>query len=182
VAADAGATILPFKKLDATEVKPFVNCVPVYGDLKVAAGRFSEPQTVDAAPQHGEVENPEDFDWAAYRGRTRPRRGFFVAQVVGTSMNKRIPDGAWCVWNLEHGCDGHSGDEIVLAQHSEFHDDDLGEFTVKHYRREVLDEDGEEVRVTLRPASNDEKHEDIALEGLAEGDLRIIAEFVEVLR
>jgi len=180
VTSDLGAKVLPFKKLEGTEIKPFQNCVPLYTDLKVAAGRFSGLQAVDEVPQQGEVEQPGNYEWVAFRGYSRPRRGLFVAQVVGESMNKRIPSGAWCVFNLEHGCDGQG--EIVLVRHSEIHDDELGQFTVKAYERELLDEDGG-ARIILRPLSNDPQHkEPIVLEGLAEGDLRIVAEFVEVLR
>ncbi|MCA9527525.1 MAG: DEAD/DEAH box helicase family protein [Myxococcales bacterium] len=179
VSEDAGAKVLPFKKLEGTEIRPFENCVPLYADLRIAAGRFGEELAVDAVPQQGEVENPEDYEWVAYRGSSRPRRGLFVAQVVGESMNKRIPNGAWCVFNLEHGADGEG--EIVLARHDEIHDGDLGQFTVKFYQREVLDDDG--VRITLRPSSSDPQFKKpIVLENLAEGDLRIVAEFVEVLR
>jgi len=31
-------------------------------------------------------------------GRTKPAPGLFVAQVVGESMNRRIPNGAYCVF------------------------------------------------------------------------------------
>jgi len=173
------SNVLPFRRVEASKVKPFENAIPLY-DLKVAAGRFSEEQVVDAVPQQGEVQNPDDYEWVNHEGRSKPTRGLFVAQVVGESMNKRIPNGAWCVWNLEHGADGQG--EIVLARHSEIHDDELGQFTVKVYLRELLGED-DAVRVTLRPSSTDPKFkEPIALEGLAEGDLRIVAEFVEVLR
>mgnify|MGYP001430929819 CR=1 FL=1 len=89
--------LLPFRRVEPSEVEPFVNAVPLY-DLKIAAGRFSDEQIVDEVPQHVEVENPEDYEWVSYDGRPRPTQGLFVAQVVGESMNRRIPNGAWCVW------------------------------------------------------------------------------------
>ena len=95
-------------------------------------------------------------------------------------MNKRIPNGAWCVWNLEHGCSGDG--EIVLAQHTDVQDDDLGQFTVKFYDREQLDEDGEQVRVTLRPHSRDPAFTPLVLDDVVASDLRIIAQLVDVLR
>ncbi|TXD34240.1 type III restriction endonuclease subunit R [Lujinxingia vulgaris] len=177
VASDGGLRVLPFKKLESTEIKPFENCVPLYTDLKIAAGRFSEEQSVNAVPQQGEIAHPENYDWVAYRGNSRPRRGLFVAQVVGESMNKRIPNGAWCVFNLEHGAQGRG--EIVLAQHNKFHDDNLGQYTVKSYEREILE--GDVIRVYLRPLSTDTSQKPIVLEDGIEGELRIIAEFVEVL-
>ena len=37
------AVILPFRRLQPKEVKPFENCVPLYA-LKAAAGKFSDEQ------------------------------------------------------------------------------------------------------------------------------------------
>lgn len=176
------AKVLPFKKLESSEREPFVNCVPLYGDLRIAAGRFGDQTALEEVPQRGEVERPDDYDWVAFRGDSRPRRGLFVAQVVGESMNKRIPNGAWCIWNLAHGCDGVSGAEVVLARHSRLRDDDLGQYTVKRYKRERIGESAEGVRVTLSPLSTDPRYQALTFDGADVEDLRIVAELVEVLR
>ncbi|MDP2323058.1 MAG: hypothetical protein Q8N51_03405, partial [Gammaproteobacteria bacterium] len=177
--------VLPFRRVRGGEVKPFINCVPLY-DIKVAAGRFSEEQVVDGVSQVGEVTSPDDYDWVTLQGRTKPARGLFVAQVVGESMNKRISNGAWCVWNLDHGCDGQGGSEIVLAQHRVISDDELGgHFTVKLYKREEhLGADGsvDGVTITLTPNSTDARFTPIVLKNLGDDELNIIAELVEVLR
>jgi type I restriction enzyme R subunit len=161
-------------RLPIEQVRPFANAVPVY-DLKVAAGRFSAPQVVHEVPQHAEVVHPEDFEWVV-PGTVTPRPGLFVAQVVGESMNRRIPDGAWCVWRLHPG--GDLEGKVVLAQHTDLQDSDLGQFTVKLYSSEP-GTDGTR-RVVLRPSSTDGQFEPITLEGV-EGDLVIVAELVEVL-
>lgn len=176
--------VIPFRKLDAAEVKPFQNCVPVYG-LKIAAGMFSDEQTVDEVLNGEEVSNPEDFTWASFRvTSTRPRRGLFIAQVEGTSMNNKIPNGSWCLWNIDHDCQGE-GAEIVLAQHRGVHDSDLGGgFTVKYFEKtEAVDDDGRvtTTAVTLRPSSTDSSHQPLVISGPADGELNIIAELVEVL-
>jgi type III restriction enzyme len=177
-------TVIPFRKLDVAEVKPFKNCVPVY-DLKIAAGKFSDEQVVDEVLSENEVANPEDFTWASFRATsTRPRRGLFIAQVEGTSMNNKIPSGSWCLWNIDQDCQGE-GAEIVLAQHRGVHDSDLGGgFTVKYYEKtESIDDDGRlsTTAVTLRPSSTDSSHQPLVIAGPADGDLNIIAELVEVL-
>ncbi len=182
VAAQEESNVLPFRRVETSEVRPFENAIPLY-DLKVAAGRFGEEQLVDAVPQQGEVQNPDDYKWVSHGGRSKPSRGLFVAQVVGESMNKRIPNGAWCVWRLNPGCDG-DGTEIVLAQHKDILDSESGgQFTVKFFKiDQVSSDDGGPSRITLSPNSHDDSFKPIVLEGVDDSELRIIAELVEVLR
>jgi hypothetical protein len=47
-----------------------------------------------------EMEHPKDYEWAAIEGRTMPAKGRFVAQVMSESMNRRVSNGAWCLWRL----------------------------------------------------------------------------------
>jgi len=182
---DAGeAKVLPLRRIPPEEARPFVNAVPVY-DLKVAAGRFSALQAVQEFPQHEEITNPSAFEWVAMEGRTKPSPGLFVTQVVGESMNRRIPNGAWCLWRLNPGCSGENGTEIVLAQHRDIYDAEFGgHYTVKFYEceRKPIGEDEAVVRrITLNPSSTDPNFQPIVLEDLDEGELEIIAELVEVL-
>jgi hypothetical protein len=74
----------------------------------------------------------------------------------------------------------------VIAQHPDIDDADLvGQYTVKAYSSEkVADPDSgwRHSRVVLKPDSIDPSFKPIVLENLNDGDLRIVAEFVEVLR
>jgi len=176
------AEVLPLRRVAPENVRPFVNAVPVYRDLKVAAGRFSAPQAVQEVPQHEEVSNPSAFEWAALAGRTKPRPGLFLAQVVGESMNRRIPNGAWCLWRLNPA--GSRQGKVVLAQHDDIDDTDLGSYTVKIYESEKEVTEGgswRHRRITLKPDSTDSTHQPVVFEDLTEGELRIVAELVEVL-
>ena len=176
-----GRQMLPLKRVPADEVRPFVNAVPVY-DLKVAAGRFSSPQAVREVPQHEEVSNPSAFEWVALNGRTQPAPGLFVAQVVGEGMNRKIPDGSWCLWRLNPS--GPRRGEVVLAQHSDITDGDLGGYTVKVYESEKEPTAGHSwrhSRVTLEPDSTDPSYEPRVSDKLDDGELRVVAELVEVL-
>lgn len=178
---EEGEKVLPLERVPAEEVRPFVNAVPVY-DLKVAAGRFSEPQAVQEVPQHQEVTNPSAFEWVALDGASKAAPGLFVAQVEGESMNKTIPNGAWCLWRL-HPAGSRQG-KVVLAQHNDIEDTDLGSYTVKVYESEKVATDGggwEHRRIVLKPDSTDSTYKPLVFEDLAEGELRIIAELVEVL-
>ena len=175
------AKVLPLKRVPPDEVRPFVNAVPVY-DLKVAAGRFSAPQAVQEVPQHDEVTNPSDFEWVALEGAAKPSPGLFVAQVVGESMNRRIPNGAWCLWRLNPA--GSRQGKVVLAQHNDIADPELGSYTVKIYESEkAATDDGSwrHSRVTLKPDSTDPAYRPLVFDDLAEGDLRAVAELVRVL-
>jgi hypothetical protein len=141
--------------------------------LKAAAGAFSETQTLDDG----------DCEWVELEGRTRPAPGLFVAQVVGESMNRRIPNGAWCLWRTNPG--GTRQGKVVLAQHRAIDDPELGgRFTVKVYESEkVAADDGgwRHAVIRLKPDSTDPAFEPIVLEDLEDGELSIIAALVEVL-
>jgi ATP-dependent helicase YprA (DUF1998 family) len=149
----------------------YVTCVPLI-PLKAAAGAFSGTQALD-----------DDYEWVTLDGRTRPAPGLFVAQVVGESMNRRIPAGAWCLWRANPG--GTRQGKVVLAQHRDIADPELGgRYTVKLYESEkVSTEDGgwRHAVVRLKPDSSDPSFEPIVLENPEDGELAIIAELVEVL-
>ena len=177
----AEGDVIPLKRVPPEDVRPFVNAVPVY-ELKVAAGRFGAAQTVQEVPQHEEVANPSAFEWVALEPPHRPAAGLFVAQVVGESMNRRIPNGAWCLWKL-HPAGSRQG-KVVLAQHSDIQDPDLGAYTVKVYESEKEASDTgswRHRRIILKPDSTDPSFEPIAFEDLQEGELGIIAELVRVV-
>lgn len=166
--------VMPFSRVPEAEAEPFVNCVPAL-DLKVAAGGFSAEQLV--AGDEGR------YDWVTWQGRARPGPGLFIAQVVGESMNRRIPNESWCVWRLNPGS-GTAG-RVVLAQHRNIQDPELGgTYTVKLYEPETaVSRDGAEhvTRVTLRPDSTDPRFEPLVFEALQDGELSVVAELVEVL-
>ena len=166
----ASAKVVPFRRLSAEDV-PYENAIPLYA-LAAAAGVFGGVQAA-AEPQ----------DWVLYEGRRTPAEGLFVAQVVGESMNRRIPNGAWCVWKANPG--GTRQGKVVLAQLRDDTDPETGgRFTVKVYASEkVVDGEGgvrNEV-VRLKPDSTDVRFEALEFRGLDAMELRVVAELVEVL-
>lgn len=150
------------------EAQPFERHVPVY-DLNLTAGEFSEVKIA-------EVEH-----WVELPDFIRASPDLFVSRVVGESMNRRIPNGAWCLFRANPG--GIPQGKIVLAQHSAIADPDYGgSFTVKQYQSEKVEEYGEFVhqRIVLKPQTNAFGYEDIVLEDELE-DLKVIGEFLSVL-
>lgn len=172
---------LTLRLLKTGEVKPYVNAVPIY-DLAIAAGRFSEVQTVDEVSQAGGG-SVDQYQWVALPDSFRIHSGLFVARVVGESMNKRIPNGAWCLFNLNPV--GTRQGKVVLAQHHGIEDPDTGgHYSIKVYQSEkVANEDGGWVhsRITLNPYSTDASYKPIVLDHGSADEVTIIAELVAVL-
>jgi superfamily II DNA or RNA helicase len=174
---------IPFRRVDHREARPYQNCIPLYGSLKAAAGALGDGQFVDGVPEFGHFA-VEDYVWVLPAGSTRPNIGLFVAQVIGESMNRRIPNGAWCVWRLRPK--GVQQGSVVLAEHLDINDvDGGGRFTVKRYYGEVQPQDENawehDNRIELRSDSTDPAFSTQVFEGSAAEELRIVAELVEVL-
>jgi uncharacterized protein len=161
---------LPLRVLAYWEAKPYENCVPIY-NLQVAAGAFSNEQVIE---EHDWVELPPEF---------RVQDGLFVTQVIGESMNRRIPNGSWCLFRANPV--GTRNGRIVLVQHREINDGDTGgHFTVKVYSSEKsVDEDAEwqHQRITLSPDTTASGYSPIILDGADLDEFKVLAEFVAVL-
>lgn len=181
--SSGGATVLPFRLLAAPEAKPFVNCILLYRDMKLAAGAFTGGQVVAELPIGRSVEQDAD-EWAEPFEKVPIGQGMFIARVTGESMNRRIPNGAWCVWRVSGGLTPQN--TIVLAEHRSIFDDETqGHFTVKLFTSEELHgTDGAWVltRVVLRPSSLDPNFKPITLEGEEAHEVRVLATLVKVLQ
>lgn len=170
-AASWGSTI-PFRRLTREEKQAGANAVPLV-NLRIAAGAFSALQTPD--PWWDEwVELPEAF---------RAQPGYFVAQVVGESMNRRIRNGAWCLFRAASA--GSRQGRIVVAQHREIHDPDLGgHYTIKQYFSEKVEDPyggWQHQRIELRPDSTDPAFQPIVINADQSDELAIVAEWVATL-
>ncbi len=147
----------------------YINCVPLV-PLRAAAGGFSDPQHIE----------DDYFDWVAVESRHRLRKGMFVAQVVGKSMEPLIPDSAWCLFRAP--VEGTRQGKIVLVQLRDATDPETGRrYTVKRYKskKAVEGDSWYHLNITLEPANPDFKP--IVLTNAEEGELNVIAEMVEVL-
>jgi DUF2075 family protein len=176
------AVVLPFKRLSLAEARPFENCVPLY-DLKVAAGKFSDEQQVTELYEGLSGQVISDNEWVELPDAFRHRRGLFVAQVVGESMNRRIPNGAWCLFKLNP--EGSRQGKVVLVQHRDITDTDTGgHYTVKVYeskKDERQDGTWQHVSIILKPDTTASGYEPIILRAAQGEDLKVIAELVAVL-
>lgn len=144
-------------------VHQFVTHLPRYS-LAAAAGKFLENREVH---EEGWEEAPPNL-------RLAPE--MFVAQVVGRSMEPRIPDRSMCVFRT--GVQGPRQGRLVLVErlgHSE------ESYTVKRYtsvKRHHPDGAWEHERIRLEPLNPEFEAWDLNPE---EDRFRIIAEFVQLL-
>ncbi|NBD19098.1 DUF2075 domain-containing protein [Aquabacterium fontiphilum] len=166
------AKVLPLRRVSQAERAQGVPAVPVVS-LKFAAGTFSEPQALEDGANEW-VELPE---WV------KPQPGLFVAQVVGESMNKRIPNGAWCLFRANPQGTRHG--KIVVVQHRSISDPETGgSYTIKRYRSEkVMDEDGgwRHERIELVPESDGAGFEVMTVNPQDAEGLAVIAEWLMVV-
>lgn len=173
---------LNLRILDAKEVKPYQNSVPIY-DLAIAAGQFSSSQEVHEVPKDGDIGEVEQYDWVELPEAFRHQPGYFVARVVGESMNRRIPNGSWCLFKLSSG--GTRQGKVVIVQHRDIDDIDTGgHYTIKVYESEkVSHDDGgwQHKKIVLKPDTTSQGYEPIVLNGEDAGGLKVIAEMVAVL-
>ncbi len=157
--------ILPFE-----DVKPYVNSVPLV-DIYAAAGEFSELQ----------ISN-EDFDWVELPKNISVQEGYFVCQIIGESMNKKIENGSWCLFRKKPV--GSREGKIVLAKHYDIQDSDFGAgYTVKSYHSEknISEESWSHKSIVLKPLSFDSSFKDIILSGDEINKLQIVGELITVL-
>lgn len=162
---------MPFEPIQQSEVERFLNALPVV-NLKFAAGAFGDTELLDH----------EEVVWVKPPEFVKPAEGLFIAQVVGDSMNRRIPNGSWCLFKLNPG--GSRNGKVVVAQHHSIDDPELGgKFTVKIYRSEKVPtgEDGwAHSRITLYPDSTAPHFQPMSFT-CEEDEVQVIAEFLTVL-
>lgn len=161
---------LNLRILSTSEVGPLKSFAPVY-NLKIAAGDFSGYQAAG------------EFDWVELPDHIRIADGYFVAQVLGESMNRRIPNGSWCLFKANPV--GSREGKIVLVEHRDIQDiEQGGHYTVKEYHSEKQD-DGDDKwshsKIILKPKTNAFGYKEILLTEDQAKHLSVIGEFVSIL-
>lgn len=142
---------IPFRILRTEEVKPYVNSIPLV-DISAAAGNFSDLQS------HAEL------TWSEPPFNISAKKGYFICKVVGESMNKRIPNGSYCLFKQDEG--GSRNGKIVLVESTSINDAEFGSgYTVKEYHsvKNITDQGWKHESIILKPLSSMEKYEDIVL-------------------
>ncbi len=164
------AEVIPFplKRVSAPSPEErFVTCAPLYS-LRAAAGGFGVARAV------------EHDEWVRLDNGRRLGPGMFVARVEGRSMEPKIPDGALCLFASATAA---RNDDVVLVQlHDSTDPETGGSYTVKRYHfRETPGELGlwDQAEVRLEP--DNPAYPPIVLSGVDEGEVGIVATFVDVV-
>lgn len=170
--AQPGAKVLPLRRVSEQERAQGVPAVPVVS-LKFAAGSFSDPQALEEGAT----------TWVELPEKIASQPGLFVAQVVGESMNKCIPNGAWCLFRANPQGTRHG--KIVVVQHRRISDPETGgSYTIKRYRSEkVVDMSGgwRHERIELVPESDLPGFAVLTVRADDADDLAVVAEWLKVL-
>lgn len=146
---------------------PSVSTIPYY-DISVAAGSFSDYQSVDDIKYMDmpELSNHDDY---------------FACKVVGESMNKVIPNGSICLFRKYYG--GSRNGLITLVEGNEIYDNELGgNYTIKEYSsKKNIDEEGwKHEEIILKPLSTFD-YESIVLRDEQIMNFKVIGVFEKVL-
>jgi DUF2075 family protein/predicted GIY-YIG superfamily endonuclease len=141
------AQFIPSFKNSKNEVKnyaivdvPNEFTVPYY-DLEIAAGQFSDLQSV------------EEVKYIELKDITNHTE-YFVCKVVGESMNKVIPNGSLCLFKKYSG--GSRNGLITLVEGNEIFDSETGaNYTIKEYssKKTTDDEGWKHEEIILKPLS-----------------------------
>lgn len=145
------------------------NPIPLY-DFYAAAGTFSELQSEKSFKL---IEGPENS----------ASNDYFACEIIGESMNRVIPNGSICLFKPYTG--GSRNGKIVLVENLVRQDPDFNSaFTIKTYSSEkVMSEDNwEHTAIVLRPNSFDSSYQNIIITEENAEEMRVVGEFVEILK
>ena len=160
---------IPFRILKFEEAKPYVNSIPLV-DISAAAGNFSDLQ------QHS------DLTWIEPPFNISVKKGYFICKVIGESMNKKIPNGSYCLFKQDEG--GTRNGRIVLVESTNIHDSEFGSgYTVKEYHSKWSnsDEQRKHELIVLKPLSTDPDYSEIELADDELHNFRVVGIFEKVI-
>lgn len=146
------------------------NLIPLY-DFYAAAGSFSEMQS------------EKDFTLIEVPENVKYKEDYFACKIVGESMNRVIPNGSICLFKPDSG--GSRNGKIVLVENIDFQDPDFNSaFTIKTYSSlKITTEEGwKHTSIVLKPNSFDPSYKDIVVNEENGSGMRVVGEFVSVIK
>jgi uncharacterized protein len=169
---------LPFALLPDHERDFFVNCIPVFSELRIAAGSWGEEcagfsQSLEAADS-----------WIPLPKGVRSGQRAFVARIHGDSMSPIAPGGSWCLFGPPP--EGARHGKNLLVWHASIQDPEgLGQYTlkrwqsVKHVSSDESQEAWQHTTIFLEPVNPAYERIHIAPEEV--DSVRVVAELLRVL-
>ena len=151
------------------EEEQYTFYLPLY-TIKAACGHFGNGEMV------------EKIGWIKADGISRLNMNMYVVQASGHSMEPRIHDGDYCVFN--RSVTGSRQGKIVLVQHHNYYDDDFGgAYSIKEYSsKKSYDEFGgwQHEKIELIPYNKDYKTIVLTPEN-GDEEFCVVGEFVGVI-
>lgn len=153
---------------DGPEEEKYISLYPVY-TIRAACGAFGDREPVS------------QLGWMRVTGHPRKDRNKFIVQAVGHSMEPRIQDGDYCLFEAYQG--GSREGKIVLAEHhGEVDEDYEGAYSIKVYRsKKTYNEYGEWEHESIDLWPLNRAYNTIHIDAEDSDSFRIIGEFVEVV-
>ena len=155
--------------LNVEQEKKYTIYLPLYS-IRAVCGYFGEGEPV------------EEEGWIKAEGIGRLNEKMFVVRAVGHSMEPRINDGDYCVFQANPA--GSRQGKIVLAQHRGYVDEEnAGAYSIKEYSSEKsFNEDGywQHEKIVLKPYNRD--YDPIELTPDDIDDFRVVGEFIGIIR
>jgi len=159
--------------LDEPAGKRYVEYLPIYS-MEVAAGRLDKQSVAECL---GWVKTPSGI-----KGTHR----HFVARISGKSMEPKIPDGSYAVFQyaeIGNMIAGARSGKVVLAVLSESIDpENGGRYTVKKYQsQKVVHEDGQWEHVSIQLLPLNPAFKPIVIQPSEAESMKIVAEYIGLL-
>lgn len=148
-------------------IRAYVNCVPVCEDRTPIGSVQTPPPAISRF-------------WAKLPKKYKPSANHFVVRMQGESMNQKIPNGAWCLFETVRRKPVNG--EIVMVEHRDIQDVDfIAGRTIRIYQSESIEKKGRiERTITLEPLSDQYQCEDIVLKSNLD-ELDIVGIFIGIL-
>lgn len=150
------------------EEEKYISLFPVY-TIRAACGYFGDREPVS------------QLGWMRVTGHSRKDYTKFIVQAVGHSMEPRINDGDYCLFETYKG--GSREGKIVLAEHhGEVDEDYEGAYSIKEYHsKKTYNEFGEWEHESIELRPKNPSFHSIFLDAEESDNFRIIGEFLETI-
>jgi superfamily II DNA or RNA helicase/SOS-response transcriptional repressor LexA len=161
------ARIPSFSIIDSEFVNPYVNAIPL---IKAAAGSFINFNVLS------------DLTWVEKPASLKKGTDYFICEVKGESMNRKIPNGSFCLFRRYTG--GTKEGEIVLVQFNDIQNGDFGtHYTIKKYHsvKNKKEEGNRYESITLEPLSYDDSFKAIQVTNDGTTEFEVLGIFEQVL-
>lgn len=140
-----------------------------YYEMRAACGYFGEGELV------------EEKGWIKVDGLGHLNRNMFIVRAAGHSMEPKINDGDFCVFQASPA--GSRDGKILLVQHRSFFDvENGGAYSIKKYSsQKIYNSNGEwsHEKIVLLPLNK--KYAKITIENNDDNEFRVVGEFIKVL-